>query len=636
MDITVVTCLYDIRSREKTDDDGTTRSIKDYIGLGKHMLQVRLPMIIYTDNEEVREEVLRVRQEYGLRDMTIVEWLPFEDTYFYKYMDSIAEMMTVFELHNWNKEKDTPLYVTLNNNKFDFLQRTMDKNPFGSSFYFWMDYGIQHCAQAPDEEWKEVWEKWPDFIRQETEKVHHLRIHTVMKPDDCDYKEYFRMIYHHIAGSLFGGHEKPMRDYIQLYIQEWENILYVEKWWQLDEAVMTIVVEKNPERFRLWYGDYDGLITNFIHSKRSWFLVFQTAQRFLDARNYTQSELVLSTLDDVMSTRESDNDFLRYLGMRICNDYYRWDSAFSVPLHKILMNAHRVESLTKWLPHQINNLRYYYTKLPEDIRKTHFHEIFEHIVPPMRFLVRWVFFDERNQAAIQKWRTLYRNEDGGQWLSIGDRCLSAIAIYENHMRRSSYPFDYVRVSPSQVMSLFRSQFKGFYEPTDNYTNKYGIFFEHHVNHPHDENLSRFERRIRRFYDLLENPSQRIAFLHTTESFLTQPQTEEEQRAYDKEIVGICRYISRNFPKLDFYILSLYINRQCTIPNDQLPDNMVVFTMETPVEYTNYKGDELPSKVAFSFRESVYEWLWCARAVAKNDFMLVEGSDQANFCSPLYS
>lgn len=634
-DITITTCLYDIRAKEGGDKE-TTRSLSNYIELGNHMLQVRLPMIIYTDSEEVREKVSLKRTEYGLGDKTTIVWLPFEETSFYKDMDMLQERMRTFELNNWNREKDTPLYVTLNNNKFDFLRRTMSSNPYGSSFFFWMDFGIQHCAQASDEDWDEVSEKWADFIRKETDLIHHLRIHTVQKPEDCSFKDYFRMIYHHIAGSFFGGHEKPLREYIELYTEEWENIIYFEEWWQLDEAVMTIVVEKHPERFRLYYGDYDGLITNFMRTTRSWHLVFQTAQRHLDARNYKQSEQVLATMDETMTTFSSDDPmFQKYLAMRICNDYYRWDGAFSTALQDILFSRRRVADLKGWLANQIHNLRFYTQRLPENMRLSYYpNEIFEHITPPARFLMRWSFFDQRNQHALEKWKGLYHEEGKGQWIGVGDRCVSAMAIFENHMRTHAFPLDYVQVSPSQLRSLFHDQFYQFYDArqmTDDYTNRYGIRFEHHEKRTHHENEPTFERRVRRFYQFLEEPPSRLVFLHTTESFLWKELSPDEQCKYDQDLVHICRYMSRNFPKLDFVFLSLYLDREISIPQDELPPNMVVIMMHTPFEFSKHRPQP-PQRITNGFRESIYEWLWCMKnMVSKNEW----GEEQEVFKSPIY-
>jgi 3-deoxy-D-manno-octulosonate 8-phosphate phosphatase (KDO 8-P phosphatase) len=38
------------------------------------------------------------------------------------------------------------MYIILNNNKFDFIQSAIEVNPYNSSHFIWMDFGINHVA----------------------------------------------------------------------------------------------------------------------------------------------------------------------------------------------------------------------------------------------------------------------------------------------------------------------------------------------------------------------------------------------------------------------------------------------------------------------------------------------------------
>lgn len=294
--LTLVSCLYDIRQKENSSAS-SLRRLQDYLSLSMPMLSVSLPMVIYTDDERIVEHVYKTRLHRGLLEKTWIVRLPFEHTFFYKDLDTLKERMNTFPIHNWNKEKDTPLYVLLNNNKFDFLERTIQSNPFQTEFFLWMDMGIQHCTNATEEEWKNVSQSWPQFINLDKQHIHQLRIHTVLKRKEETWKDYFQFIYHHVAGGLFGGYRDCLVDYIRLFKETWNTILYEEGWWQLDEAVMTIITENYPEKFRFFYGDYDGLLSNFIHTKKSFFLVFQTAQRYLESQDFSKTIHVLDSID---------------------------------------------------------------------------------------------------------------------------------------------------------------------------------------------------------------------------------------------------------------------------------------------------------------------------------------------------
>ena len=322
--ITITTCLYDIRKKEGSTLSSSITQIKDYLELGRHVLSIHLPMVIYTDEETIVEHVYKVRKEFGLLEQTLIVRLPFEKTFFYKDLEMLKKRMSEFRLTNMNAKKDTPLYVLLNNNKFDFLFRTMSANPFQTDYFVWMDMGIQHCAQATDDEWKEIENTWLGLLKCEKGKIRQMKIHNVSKTKDASWKDYFQTIYHHVAGGLFGGHQDCMYEYIQLFCDQWNRMLYEEGWWQLDEVVMTILSETHPEKFSFFYGDYDGIITNFVQTRKSFLLVLRMAQWHLDARQYDMARRVLASIDKDKIQGTCHQSFYNVL-MSIQWDYARFE-----------------------------------------------------------------------------------------------------------------------------------------------------------------------------------------------------------------------------------------------------------------------------------------------------------------------
>lgn len=490
---TIITCLYDIRARETRQEEGEeeVRSVMNYLELGKSMLGVDLPMIIYTDSETIKEAIVAIRSD--MADKTSVIMLPLEETIFYKDLGAIEEAMKTHSIVNRNKKKDTPLYVILNNNKFDFLERAIAANPFATEYFLWMDFGIQHCAKASPQDWIEVAEKWPAFMARHPDKIHHLRIHTVTKNPNISWKEYFSFIYHHVAGSCFGGRSEKVLEYSTTFQETWHEVLHKEKWYQLDEAIMTIITERFPERFRFWYGDYDGLIVNFLETRRSLPLVFQTAQRHLDARRYEESEKVLQTLDKLM--RDDHPEFLRYLQMRICNDFYRWNANYSEALASILMDPHR-SLCTGWMSNQIPNLRHY---RGNDAR---------------RFLIEWSL-QKASATALASWREFQAKNKDLLLIAMGAESLGSTS--------ERFPWETARFSSQQLLNAFRHQFQD---------------LPSHVAADAD--------RICRFYELLETPKTPIAFVHVA----TQS---------NEDYADLCGYLDRNFPSLEYRLLAILIN-----------------------------------------------------------------------------
>lgn len=484
MSLTITTCLYDIRKKEQSTCQNIS-TLKDYLELSRHMLSVRLPIVVFTDEEEIVEHVYKTRLDYGLMDKTLIVRLPFEQTFFYKDLDTLKQRMKEFHIVNWNEDKDTPLYVLLNNNKFDFLKRSMEINPFQTDFFLWMDMGIQHCTQATEKEWLDISETWPDFIQQDRNHIHQLRIHTVTKPDDMAWKDYFRMIYHHVAGGLFGGHRDRVEEYIRLFQDQWHKILYEENWWQLDEAVMTILTETYPEKFRFFYGDYDGMLSNFIHSKKSFGLVLQTAQRHLDARKNNLAEHVLNSLDFqyLVGTEYYGNA----VNMKVCNDYYVKDGKMSPVLSEIL-NHHDIPQ--KILMEQVSNIR--------------------HLSDPALapFFTKWARHNPINQWAWERWRNI-QHRHAFDWLSFSKPL----------MNRQLTPLPLDVLEPRQLLTHFQSQFSSFpeeqvcalYQILESPNNKLFFTWVHHADDKTYEEHEKYDYSILAVYCFLQRNFPQLDF-----------------------------------------------------------------------------------------------------------------------------
>jgi len=576
---TLVTSFYDVRAKEG-GVVGDTKTIDTYLELGRStLLRLDLPLVFFTDNMRVYQEVVQQRTALKLMSKTLVVWLPFEETFFYRDKEILQERIQSFPIHNRNADKDTALYVIVNNNKFDYLDRAIAMNPFGTSYFLWMDYGIQHCASTPPEVWNALPASWGALLHSSgNEVVHQMKVHQVQKDPQQPWRDFFQTTYHHIAGGCFGGHSTALQRYSCLFKEKLRQILE-EGWYQLDEAIMTMISEEHRSLFRFWYGDYDGIVTNFIRTERCWALCFRMVQVYLDQRNYEESEKVLASLDGVMLDRDvriMDDSFLRFVGLRICNDFYRWDGHLSKTLETILLGEQLDYFSLQWIHLQSGNLRHY--------RDT----------ATMRFLGRWCWRDPINDEARQAWALFREKATECQWIPMGNRYLSVLALEKSDLRKESFPLDYLEVRPDQVLQLLTRQFQDFFTDGSN-TNSYGIRFDAFKDSTVDQNKALFRRRIRRFYASLETPTCPVVFLHTTESFL-ESSTSTSPSAYDEQIVEISEFLERNYPDLDFRILCIMTNRTF----HKASPRIIPFTLYTPLSFT--KEQET------MYREGVYTWM----------------------------
>ena len=313
---TIVTMLYDIRKMENNTIDHN-RKLNSYIDLAKNfMLKLPYPLVVFIDKneKEIYDAIYKARSNYSLIHLTYIYQLDFKETYFYKDLSKIEELQKKFCINNGDLKHETPLYVILNNNKFCFMDRTIELNPFNSSHFIWMDFGINHVAKdtACIHEWIN---KVPDKIKQ-------LCINPYI--ENIEPKTYFRNIYHNCAGGLFSGSKENMIKYIELFKQKTKQI-YSEDWYQIDEAVMTMVQRENYELFDFFYGDYEGIISNYLKPLHSWWLINSNIEKCLRMNNTKYLYNILIYLDSYFLQEENQNSthFYKFITNNIICNYYQ-------------------------------------------------------------------------------------------------------------------------------------------------------------------------------------------------------------------------------------------------------------------------------------------------------------------------
>jgi hypothetical protein len=308
---TIVTMLYDIRSMEKNSIE-RNRKLESFVDFSKQfLLKLPYPIIFFIDDNPYTYDIIfNFRKELNLLDKTYICIKDFKKTYFYKDLKRLEELQTKFFIINGELEHETPLYVILNNNKFDCINDTIHLNPFNSSHFIWMDFGINHVAQSTNTIFEWI-DKVPDKIKQ-------LCINPYTEV--VDNKQMFQYIYHHTAGGLFSGSKENMLKYAELFKQKTEEI-YADDWYQIDEAVMTMVQRENPDLFDFFYGDYQGIVSNYIKPIHNIDLILRGCQKCIDASKTKEAFHILIYCIDYFF-EHLDNDLLYlFLHQNIIVDY---------------------------------------------------------------------------------------------------------------------------------------------------------------------------------------------------------------------------------------------------------------------------------------------------------------------------
>jgi hypothetical protein len=308
---TIVTMFYNIREKENnTSNSSLNHSSNRYIELAKKFL-LKLPynLIIFTDIDELVDIINEERKAY--MNKTYIYKKKFEETYYFNHLEKLKVLQTKYNILNGHLEHETPMYIILNNNKFDFIQSAIELNPYNSSHFIWMDFGINHVALNP--------EKISEWIFNIPDKVKQLCINPYI--ENVDNKNMFQYIYHHTAGGLFSGSSKNLLEYCNLFKQKTEQI-YNEEWYQIDEAVMTMVQRENPDLFDLFYGDYQGIISNYLTPIHNIDLILRGSQKCVDLNKTKQAYIILCYCNKYFEENPKNELIYQFIQQHLIVDYY--------------------------------------------------------------------------------------------------------------------------------------------------------------------------------------------------------------------------------------------------------------------------------------------------------------------------
>lgn len=344
---TLVTAMFYIRKIEY-DDTYQERSIEKYIEWGKSYLLLDFPIVIYTDEYlfPILSNIFINKKNIKLIQKNIKE------IYYYKYLEKLFELQKKFIIYNKSIKKDTPLYILLTNNKFEFIEDTIKNNYFNSEKFIWMDFGISKFAN--NFEYINMWIKdLPNKIRQ-----------MLITPNinDINNKETHRYILHFIGAGIFSGDKEHLQKYSQLFKEKFEEIINND-WWQLEECLMAIIYFNNPNLFYNYYGDYQNHIQNYlvpIFDETN--IIYMSLNKYANKNNHNEILKILNYIGNYYINSNDNNLIYNYLYHSIISQYYANNKNFTNEfINLIKLNINNI-NISNFIKNNIKNINYYENK----------------------------------------------------------------------------------------------------------------------------------------------------------------------------------------------------------------------------------------------------------------------------------
>ena len=255
-DVTVVSFLFDLSTRESD----RPRKMAEYLTLGQNLLSLPVNLYLIADPELV-PSLKRYRELKGLAEKTVIRAIPLEATSYCRYYPKVDKHFTDGRFpEGLSKVKDSAWYHLISWTKFWVIGQALTQNPFNSTKFVWLDFGIFHLYRNQESSIQNFLIKvFNDIL---SDKVRIMVIRETYPSDIADRSEYYSKYQWRIGEGFFSGDHQSMTWYCQAFERELDNCLATGRP-NLEGAIMGAIYAENKGRFSVYYGCYFDLITSY-------------------------------------------------------------------------------------------------------------------------------------------------------------------------------------------------------------------------------------------------------------------------------------------------------------------------------------------------------------------------------------
>lgn len=171
------------------------RNYETYIDYGKKILRVDVPCVCFLERDIYEKYFVN-----ELKDFPQTYFIMFEkhEMYLYEYLSQV----THYDLSTDNRNKDTIDYMFLQCYKSEFLRKVAVLDPFQTSNFTWIDFGIFHMIKNDDQ--------LTEGVRHVSQQTYaNVRAASCRDPNEaCPHEDMiYRQVMWFFAGSVIGGNK---------------------------------------------------------------------------------------------------------------------------------------------------------------------------------------------------------------------------------------------------------------------------------------------------------------------------------------------------------------------------------------------------------------------------------------------
>jgi len=229
--------ISDVNSREDRD-------LFKYFECGKHLIRSKINKIIFLD-EKMFE---LVKKEGYDNNNTVIIITKKTDIYLYNYQNTLINTVNTD-----NPNKDTLEYFMTICNKTEWMREAINRNPFNTENFIWVDFGIKHVFNHSSDE--EFMTKLENLQNKSYDKIRIGRIWDL----NISYNvNLFKQICWWFAGGVFGGNKNSLLLFSDKMKETCLSIIETHKtlFWEVN--IWYIVYINNKDMFSPYICDHNS------------------------------------------------------------------------------------------------------------------------------------------------------------------------------------------------------------------------------------------------------------------------------------------------------------------------------------------------------------------------------------------
>jgi len=252
---TVVTGYFDLTKMPDASKEIIDRPKTHYLSNATATMSIDHNLVVFCEPENL-EELKSMRPDY-LKHKTYYVTMSFEDFPLTRYRGKILENRKVNKCHD---ARNTASYYLFCMSRYAMLKTIMDKNPFNSTHFSWLNICIERMGYKNLIEIDAAY----NLLREKVSTcyIDYYPLSLAKNP-----VEFFSC---GGPSSLCSGFFTGKKEYLYPFCNKVETqfFSYLEQGYgHADEQLFCCVYLENPDLFDVYYADYNQMVTNYVWLK---------------------------------------------------------------------------------------------------------------------------------------------------------------------------------------------------------------------------------------------------------------------------------------------------------------------------------------------------------------------------------